>query len=400
MKRYMIATLAVALFAMALPAFAANPTVQGKVIDQQGQPVADAKVKFENPENGNKFEVTTSAKGEYQRINVFPGVYNVSITGKDGKNLLNMKGVAVRFEQDVNQIDFDFAKIAQAASKAGGPQPSEADEKKIEEAKKTNATIGNLNNIAAQASQLQKDGDAATDPTVKSQKYAQAIPLWEQLVAGQKQLPAGTVKRPEAASVNLANAALALGDMTSKTDPSQAKENYGKAADAYQQAITLNPATPEIGALHNNLGQALAKSGDAAGALKEFKAAAQASPTTAAQFYFNAGATLVNMSLKETDQQKRADDLNGASEMLDKAIAVKPDYADAYFLKGQNLVSQAKTDASGKITVPPGTVEAFNKYLELAPDGPHAAEAKGNIEFLGGKVETKFSSKPKPATKK
>jgi hypothetical protein len=45
----------------------------------------------------------------------------------------------------------------------------------------------------------------------------------------------------------------------------------------------------------------------------------------------------------------------------------------------------------------PGTSEAFNKYLQLAPDGPNAATAKEMITSLGATIDTGFS---KPGDKK
>jgi hypothetical protein len=44
---------------------------------------------------------------------------------------------------------------------------------------------------------------------------------------------------------------------------------------------------------------------------------------------------------------------------------------------------------------PPGTAEAFNKYLELQPNGPHADEAKAMLASIGAPVETTFGTKKK-----
>ena len=50
----------------------------------------------------------------------------------------------------------------------------------------------------------------------------------------------------------------------------------------------------------------------------------------------------------------------------------RPGYADAYYQYGVTLVSKAAIGADGKVTPVPGTVEAFQKYLELQPTGPYA----------------------------
>ena len=46
-----------------------------------------------------------------------------------------------------------------------------------------------------------------------------------------------------------------------------------------------------------------------------------------------------------------------------------------------------------KIVAPPGTAEAYNKYLELAPNGPMAPEAKSILAEIGEKVSTTYKKK-------
>jgi hypothetical protein len=52
------------------------------------------------------------------------------------------------------------------------------------------------------------------------------------------------------------------------------------------------------------------------------------------------------------------------------------------------------------MVAPPGTAEAFQKYLELAPTGPHAEEAKAMLQGLGATVETSYGKKKTTTTKK
>jgi hypothetical protein len=60
----------------------------------------------------------------------------------------------------------------------------------------------------------------------------------------------------------------------------------------------------------------------------------------------------------------------------------------------------AKATLQGEKTIPaPGTVEAFQKYLEVAPTGPNAQNAKDMLASLGAKVEVGFDKK-KAAAKK
>jgi hypothetical protein len=45
------------------------------------------------------------------------------------------------------------------------------------------------------------------------------------------------------------------------------------------------------------------------------------------------------------------------------------------------------------MTAPPGTAEAYNKYLELAPTGPMAPEAKAVLAEIGEKINTTYKKK-------
>jgi hypothetical protein len=66
----------------------------------------------------------------------------------------------------------------------------------------------------------------------------------------------------------------------------------------------------------------------------------------------------------------------------DKAIAADPKRADAYFIKGSALMGEGKPDKNNKIIVLPGTVEAIQQCLVLAPGGAHAKEVKDMLDFL------------------
>ena len=44
------------------------------------------------------------------------------------------------------------------------------------------------------------------------------------------------------------------------------------------------------------------------------------------------------------------------------------------------------------MTPVPGTVEAFQKYLELAPNGQFAQQAKDMLTTLGSSIETQYQN--------
>ncbi|MGH9726870.1 MAG: tetratricopeptide repeat protein, partial [Candidatus Acidiferrales bacterium] len=71
---------------------------------------------------------------------------------------------------------------------------------------------------------------------------------------------------------------------------------------------------------------------------------------------------------------------------LQKATQVTPKDADAWFLLGGALAGNIQTKQEGEKMIyilPPGTLEAYQKYLDLDPNGPHVAEAQSMIAALG-----------------
>ena len=112
----------------------------------------------------------------------------------------------------------------------------------------------------------------------------------------------------------------------------------------------------------------------------ELKKAAELDPPNAGKYYYNLGAMLVNTGQSEA-----------AGEAFKKAIEANPNYADAYYQYGVTWW-QGAIAADGKVTPVPGTVEAFQKYLELAPTGQFAEPAKEMLTTLGGSVQTRFKN--------
>ena len=53
-------------------------------------------------------------------------------------------------------------------------------------------------------------------------------------------------------------------------------------------------------------------------------------------------------------------------------------------------MGKAKVDSSGKVVPAPGTVEALQSYLKVAPTGKYASAAQQMLQTLTGKVQTKY----------
>jgi tetratricopeptide (TPR) repeat protein len=148
---------------------------------------------------------------------------------------------------------------------------------------------------------------------------------------------------------------------------------YPEAVDTLQKAVDLKP-TP---ALYMQLGTDLARVGkipEAGAACDKGATLDPTNKTVAEGCYKNVGVVLVNSGK-----------MKDAMGPLQKATELNPKDADAWYLLGNTLTAQVDTKKEGGkdvYVIPPGTTEAYQKYLELEPNGPHAAEAKGSLESL------------------
>jgi tetratricopeptide (TPR) repeat protein len=94
-----------------------------------------------------------------------------------------------------------------------------------------------------------------------------------------------------------------------------------------------------------------------------------------------------------------------AEEAFKQAVTADPTYADAHYQLGLMLMAKATTTPDGKMVPPPGTTEAFQKYLELKPDGKDAEAAKAMLTAMGSAIQTNYvnpdaKKKAPPAKKK
>jgi tetratricopeptide (TPR) repeat protein len=375
MKKHVV--MALLMLAFSSLAFAQLAKVEGKATDEAGQPVANAIVEYQSLDTGQKYQLKTDNSGKFMSIGVQPGFYKVSLI-KDGKTLFFFNKVQITLAggpDSPNTMNIDLAK---EKAGAGGQQKLTPEQQKaMEERQKAqaeNVKIKGLNEKLAQAKAAEDAGN------------------WDQAVAIMQET-ANLDPAKDLLWARLGDVHLGAGKAIEKTDQAAAKQHYAQSAEAYQKALAIKQA----GAYHNNYGQALARNGKPKEALQEYTAAAQVDPPNAPMYFFNAGATLTNESMSERDAALRQKYIDEANAAFDKAIQAKPDYAEAWFQKGLNLFANAKVDPkTNKITPPEGTADAFQKYLELEPQGKHAEEAKGIITSLGESVQTSYKKGKAP----
>ncbi|MCB1019760.1 MAG: tetratricopeptide repeat protein [Acidobacteria bacterium] len=359
------------LLSLGAVATAQTGSIQG-VVTENGVGVKDMLIKIERTDVKGNYQVKTKKKGDFFHAGLPLGTYNVGLE-IDGQIVDRVNGVKLGMGTS-DPIKFDLTEIKnrqQAAQSGGAVEPpkeviasmSPEEKKKYEEALKKrqeqlskNKELNDTFNLGMMA---KKEGNL--DVALENLKKASEIDGNQDVIFA-----------------NLADVQSALAE---KKTGDERKQMLTEAVASYQKAIELKP---DAAAYYNNLGLAQIKSGDAEGGQANLAKAAQMDPANGGRYYFNLGAVMVNSG--NTD---------GAVDAFKKATEVDPNYAEAYYQLGTAMVGKAETKEDGSIIPAPGTVEAFQKYLELKPEGANAPSAQMMITSLTGAVETEFSNKPK-----
>jgi tetratricopeptide (TPR) repeat protein len=358
--------------------------VHGHVQNPIGQAVTTGEVKFTKdktgPEKDQKFTNTfpLDGQGNYNASGIAPGDYFVYVTSGDKR--VDRQELTVKAGDD-KTLDFDMSR----AEYMNALTPEE--KKNIEEFKKKNEAAMGANKVIANLNATLKttradldaaratNGDVSKD--VDAMKAAVASKPDEALLW----ITYGDTLQSQgdhlAAAVKASGKAPATDEATVKM--------YSDAADAYKKGIDAsvaskkpNPADQAIA--NNQMGNSLAKAGKVPDASAAFDAAAKLDPTKAGMYFNNEAAILFNAG--------KTDDALAAAN---KAIAADPTRPDPYFIKGQALVQHATVDPKTQLPVaPPGCLEAYQKYLELAPDGKNAPAVKDVLAGFGQKIDTKY----------
>jgi tetratricopeptide (TPR) repeat protein len=364
-----------------LAAQAATASIHGRVLNAAGIALGRGDVKLTTDRGADakdrKYQYTfpIDQNGNYKGTGIAPNNY-VVIVFVDTKSLDFNDNVELKGGDD-KAVDFDMSR-AEYINKMTPDEKKQLEEykKKNAEVVANNSKVANLNAALTQARADMKAGNY--DPAIASMKQATETKpdeglLW--ITLGDAQLGSADAA---------AKAAKAAG--TPATDPAVTAK-YNDAITSYKKGLDLNTASkkpnPEIaGAAYNQLGVAEARAGNAKDASDAYDNAAKALPANAGMYYYNEAAVLYN-----------AGKLTEAGAAADKAIAADPKRADAFYIKGQALIPQATVDPkTQKIVAPPGCVEAYQEYLELAPDGPHAADVKGILQGIGAPVKNSFKA--------
>lgn len=381
MKLRNLASALCGLALFAAGALAQTAQIEGDVKGVDGNPMIGAMVKIDRTDIKAHYQVKTNKKGHYFYAGLAYGTYNVSIS-VDGKDQLVAQGVPLRGNPngDPTNVPIDLSKGAQAqqaaeakaqaaqasadAGRAKSPAEKAAEEKaskEREEALKKNKELNDAFNAGIAASQAKQYDQAVASLTKASDIDPKQHVVWAQLAE---------------AEINFAGT----------KSGADADAEMQKGLGAYEKAIELKPDDPGY---HNNYALALARAKKFPEAQAELTKAATLDPPNAGRYYYNLGALLVNAGQNEP-----------AGEAFKAAIDKDPNYADAQYQYGVYLLSKATVGADGKVTPVPGTADAFQKYLQLKPDGPFADSAKSMLASLGATVDTSYKAPGKKSNKK
>jgi Flp pilus assembly protein TadD len=407
LKRSIVLVVAAAFSVTA--ALAQQAKMYGTVLDEQGQPVANAKVVLEPVEKGSRVEVATKGKkGSFLIGIIRPGTYKFRIDaagmtvvsieakamnyGKDRKEPVWTKEGRVRSDQPP-QMDIEdgmeitcnavIGKASEVTTATGEKTLASSDQAlalltqqiqkgdcagaapQLDKFVAENPTVGRAYYLLGYCDAVLEKDEAALAALAKARELDPGFPgtltLQGKIFARTKQLPqAEEAFRKELENTNLpvevqTDALLSLGAV---------QRDQGKDQDAiasFEKAKALSPSRPEayveLAGLYSKLGQ----TDKAAAILEEAKSVGADDPLA----MLNVGISYFN--------KKDYPHAEAMFRRVTESKASNEDLAMAYGLLGKLQLRDGKTDAA---------VASFKKCLELDPKGRLAAETAEVLKAL------------------
>ena len=381
------------ILAFALPsaqAQAAEKTgkIHGHVINPTGQPQGGGTVSL-STDGGHTllFTFPVDATGAFSG-DAKPGTYTLVYRAADtpeGKMVDSVRGIKIVADVDLAQDDDMSRQEYIDAMTPDEKKQLEELKKQNAEALKSNSLINSLNADLKVVAQDKKDIDAAQ-------------------ATAQQTLGASATKADLTAKVDEIKAAkytdiqsLMTKDTGLKPDEPLLWNNLGYAQaglkendDAiatFKKSIDMEtaskkPRLPVIGAAQAGLGEVYARQDKVADANTAYDAAVKADPANGPLYLRNEAVIFYQ------DNDNAAE-----TAAADEAIKIDPNQAILYYIKGQGLVANATVDPkTQRIILPPDCTAAYQKYLELAPDGPYANEVAGILQQAGEKISSSYKA--------
>jgi tetratricopeptide (TPR) repeat protein len=150
---------------------------------------------------------------------------------------------------------------------------------------------------------------------------------------------------------------------------------YSRALEAAQQEKPANDQP--MGNWKDGLSQIYIGKGNALLKLKRTPEAIEAYNQSAV-LASNAGLAYFNLCAMLYNNGNTKDSATACR----KCVQADPTRANAWFVLASDLFADLPVTAQGKVQASSETREALEKYLALAPDGPHAADVKAMLQML------------------
>jgi tetratricopeptide (TPR) repeat protein len=381
MKRFnqswaLTAILLAALGSVLAPRAAAQSgSISGTILDVSGKPWVNVVIRSVS-DQGAKQEAKTDNDGKFSLPNLRAGIYTVYIVFPPPNDKQAPYEVKCRVQSgDDAKVDVNFKDVVAKQGAEAQEQVKKAEEAKSKmEGLKAHYTAGNA--LIEQEKQAKADLAKAT-PDQRDAAKQKLMDLSDQ-----------AVKEFQEASKSLLdkdpNAHLVWFKLGEAYDTAGRNDD---AAQAYQQAIT---AKGDVPGYYNNMGNVLARAGKIDEAKAAYTKSAELDPPNAATAWRNFGISLYN-----------ANRLGDAVEPLQKSADLDPKNAQTWYLLGASLVYKMTTKKVGDkevVQFAPGTIEAYQKAVELDPTGTWGQQAKQGLEqlqLLAPGIDTKVNVKKK-----
>ncbi|HKM83517.1 MAG TPA: tetratricopeptide repeat protein [Candidatus Acidoferrum sp.] len=349
-----------------------NGTIQGTILNFEGKPFADLPVDLKG-EQGNVKQTKTDATGRFVFNNLKSGKYTLTFHPADLQQPFEVQASAQ--SSGPTDVNLNFKDILEKQN----PEGAAAMKKRQEDQQKTVGMKEHFNNgLAFLDQERAAKGELAKVPAdQRDQAKQNIVDLSDKAIAEFQEANKIAPEKDPNHHLFWARMGEAY-DLAGRND---------EAINAYQQAVTLKP---DNASYYNNLGNVLAKAGKIDDARTAYTKSAELDPPNAGFAWRNFGISLY-----------QAGRMPEAVEPLKKATEIDPKNAQAWYLLGACLVASADYKQVGdrvEVTLKPGTVEAYQKALELDPNGTWGKQAKDGLEQvnqLTGGIDTKVGGKKK-----
>ncbi len=317
------------------------------------EPAANLQVALTDMGTGRQYKAKTDKKGELYIGGLTLGSnFILEIFGPKKEVLFSKPGINISGNDTVDVGPIELTKPEASGGKAGGEPYSATPTKKKKMTKEEEAAqkadvekVKGMNVLIQQAQaamQAQNWADAekalkqliADDPNTTRWEFYKAL--------GDSQRNEQHLEDALQSYEKGTQVAMAVSSGTAPKDPHNPNADPAKAKEG-------------AGEMLNAQGGIYVQMNNNDKAIEAFKRGAEIDP--------NPGMAYYNLCAMEFNAAKYDD----AAAACDKSVTADPSRADAWFFKGAALSKAGQA---------PAAAEALNKYLQLQPNGTHAAEAK------------------------